>query len=521
MDTKLLLLTAISLLYTESRTSNKGSSVELVKEAVKTIMVVDAHMDIDRSRDTTLNLKSTVNWMCDHLKTGDFDRDSFVQRLRLNLGRDQELLDSIMDCVNVPGDDSQRLIKTAASYKKTINAHLRKLGIKKLVSDANRAIAFDGESVDADKLAMDLMTKLEPFALAGLGGVDASLNGRVDFSDDDSIKEAFEQIKEDLSSEGGLSTGYQGLNRMLGSVGSWRRGEFIIYGGLEHTWKSGFMLSQFRQIPQYNIPIMRNDSKRTLTPLNLRISLENDLREDVVLLYKGFIENETKQRVIVDEIDIESAKKYIQARLNVNGWKTIIERRDPTTMSLDELLALLDRYEADGFEIQNLQIDYLAMLKGAEANRFGNESEAIRYMFRKTRNYTTKRRITCMTPHQLAPGDCAKILSELRGNEEEFVKRLPTGYYWDGCKRIGQEADLVIYGHKVEVGGKAYMTFYRGKHRGINDTRPDDKYCIYPFFCDDKGNPLGDIPDDRGGIDMSRKSINNLTIGLDDDSLFS
>ena len=107
-----------------------------------------------------------------------------------------------------------------------------------------------------------------------------------------------------------------------------------------------------------------------------------------------------------------------------------------------------------------------------------------------------KRKITLITPHQLSTE--AKMLIR-QGNEESFVRDIANKGYYDSCKTIDQEVDLEIYIHIVKADNRSWLTVQRGKHRLIQQTKEEYKYCVLPF------SDIGDIRDDVNGQDTSRK----------------
>ncbi len=149
----------------------------------------------------------------------------------------------------------------------------------------------------------------------------------------------------------------------------------------------------------------------------------------------------------------------------------------------------------DGYEIHMLNIDYLAMMstKGCKQGATGQD---IRDLFRRTRNIIESKKILCITPHQLST-DAKKLT---RQGVEDFVKEIANKGYWDSCTTIDQEVDMEIYQHKVEINGEAYLTFQRGKHRGV--APHNEQYTVYKFDKD-----RGYIDDDVLGPDMSRKRV--------------
>lgn len=75
----------------------------------------------------------------------------------------------------------------------------------------------------------------------------------------------------------------------------------------------------------------------------------------------------------------------------------------------------------------------------------------------------------------------SEALQLTRDNVDDFVKNVANRGYYDGCKRLGQEPDLEIMIHKVEVNGESFLTVARGKHRDVNLTSAKDQYFVLPF----------------------------------------
>lgn len=115
-----------------------------------------------------------------------------------------------------------------------------------------------------------------------------------------------------------------------------------------------------------------------------------------------------------------------------------------------------------------------------------------------------------MSPHQLSPDAKRMIRTDMA--LEDFVKNIANKGYYDGCTTIDQEVDLEFYIHIVKVNGKKYLTIQRGKHRGVNDTPDAHLYTVLPFM------PVGNIPDDINGPDISMKKPGNDQLGGDGDS---
>lgn len=146
-------------------------------------------------------------------------------------------------------------------------------------------------------------------------------------------------------------------------------------------------------------------------------------------------------------------------------------------------------------------LDYLNMMSKRGCT-MGAQGQDVRDLFRRTRNFTSKKGIACVTPHQLS----TEALQLVRMGAENFVQEIANKAYWDSCKTIAQEVDMEIYQHIVKVNDESYLAIQRGKHRKVSITNPRDLYTVYKF------EKIGGIVDDLFGKDMSRKTIGGSTM---------
>jgi hypothetical protein len=186
---------------------------------------------------------------------------------------------------------------------------------------------------------------------------------------------------------------------MFGTNGGARRGEMMVIGALQHNFKSGTALEMFKSAALYNRPYMRDPNKK---PMLMRISFENPIEMDIINLYKSLAENETGIYIEPKEIDIDHATRYVIERLQVNGYHLSMCHIDPSDYTYHDLFDRIEKFEAEGYEIHMLNVDYLAMMskKGCAAGPAGVE---IRDLYRRVRNFIAKKGIFFVTPHQLSP----------------------------------------------------------------------------------------------------------------------
>lgn len=500
MDTKLLLVKSITLLYLESVTKNSGvHSNELVNTILAMIKMPESAVVSDFGRDPLIALRETARWMASNPHDYTYDKNELLQRLRVNVNNDDSLYDAFVAGIDAPYEDEDALRRVCFSYRDMLRSYERQTKIREAIKQAHVKTSFQADSIDWNHFLKDFITQLEPLAQTDSGAhLHPSVVSDIIFSDPDSVREAFARGVEELDLNGIIRFGWQGLNRMFGSNGGGRRGEMMVVAALQHNFKSGTALEMFKSAALYNKPFMRDPTKK---PLLMRISFENTIELDIINLYKSLVENETGIFVDPREIDVDSATRYVLERLQVNGYHISMCHIDPSNFTFHDLFDRVEKFEAQGYEVHMLNLDYLAMMskKGCAQGPAGVE---VRDLFRRVRNFILKKGIFCVTPHQLSP-DAKRLV---RMGVENFVQEIANKGYYDSCTTLDQEVDIEMYQHIVVVNGEAYLTFQRGKHRKVGITPERDKYFVYKF------QQVGTIPDDVMGPDMSRRSVGGKTM---------
>ncbi|ARV77289.1 DnaB-like replicative helicase [Pseudomonas phage Noxifer] len=501
---KQLLIQCISLLCLEHRPGVATSpSTNIITEIVNALPQPEATIDIDSGRQIFTEIYKIVIWLCS-LHGPDFPTDTeILQQLRVACREEEYLYEALAIALTETFTDTTEIVKRIHSYRRKLSGYLNEEKIVSILKEYQHKLTFKRSSVaDVVTEIAEMGMKLEPYVAARERMNHPAQMGGMDFSDLSALEEQFGAVKDLLSTEGAFRTGWQCLNRMLGKIGAVKRGEFGIVGGLQHQFKSGFMMSLFVHFCLFNKPVMRDVTRK---PLIQFISFENEVADNLLWVYKYLKENETGQPVIEDQINVQEASAYVSARLRETGFEVRMDRFDPTEFSAAALTQHLEGLIAEGYEIQMLIVDYLNMLPktGLEAKVAGDD---IRQLFRRVRNFTSPRGITFLTPHQLS----SEALLLIRDNVDDFVRNVANKGYYDGCKRLGQEPDLELMIHIVEVNGKKYLTIARGKHRN-NVTPSKDQYCVLPFEV------IGTIPWDVDGEDRSVAAPGGGRMGTEDE----
>lgn len=494
MDSSLLLVKCITLLYLESEVGQGGNSKDFCKEIVESLNIEETSVELSGAGEVIISLRSLIYWIISESEKGEINKNQLMQRLRVATKDNVYLYDAVSNVVK--GSESEEVIKTQViNYRKMLKDHLISLEIKKMVRDVYKQINNNVAPEDYRNVVREFHTKLEPFTHNTVDEKHPSIVSSVSISDDIGVSEQLDRAGEETSSKGILKLGYQAINRMTGEQSGARRGEFVLIGALQHNFKTGFTLNLFKHIALYNKPYMRDKEKK---PLILHISLENELHLNIMWLYANLKENETGVEVDLKNVDVAEAAKYVREKMGVNGYSVEMLRLDPNQTNHFDLMDILLDYEARGYEIHAVVCDYLNMVDKSSLDRSGPTGTEIRQLFRILRNFCAPRGITFITPHQLSTE--AKML--MRQGIDNFVQEVANKGYYDGSRQIDQEVDLEMFIHIEKVKGVgSFLTIARGKHRKIDITPEKDLFTVLPF------HPVGGILDDVNGEDLSMKSV--------------
>lgn len=495
MNAKQLLLKCITLLYREhQREKNTDHSADTVTEALKTIRLPEVAIDNDRTHHIIAGLRNLLEKMCEQPLDEPFELSDLRQQVRVIVEDEVTLYDAFNETVTDEPKDQKALKRTCVRYKHQVNEYLREHQIREVLTEAGKT-AFRGSGNNLKEKAVELIESLEPLVADGGDAKDPNIVDEVDFTDLDAIKRVFALAKEEESPDGIMQTGLQGINRMCGPERlGLRRGEFITWGGLQHNFKSGFGLMILAQIALMNTPIATDPDHR---PLLLLITAENELQQNLTWLYKYIRENEEGVEIDLTKCSIEEMSDYIQRKMLERGWYFYVMRIDPSDFTYRDIYTQVQRLEAKGYEIFFCLVDYLNMISKRGCTQPSGTGSDVRDLFRRVRNFMTRKRITFATPHQLST-EAKKLLREGPTN---FVKEVANKGYWDSCKTIDNEMDLELYIHIVKAYGKSYLTIQRGKHRKTGITPEIDLYCVYEF------SDIGTIKMDVGGEDQSLRKV--------------
>ncbi|AEH03557.1 DnaB-like replicative helicase [Pseudomonas phage PhiPA3] len=384
---KQLLVQCVTLLCLEHREDSPAApSTELISEIINTLEVRDTTVDHDHGRQTFLELRKLVGDLNSKAKHDFPSLAEVLQAVQVSCREENYLYEAVVNGVKEDFPDGMSIMRAINSRRSALNAHLNDEKIKQIVREYSQKLLFNrGGSGDIAGAINEMGAKLDPYVKARAESRHPAEMGCLDFSEPEAVEDFFEQVQTTLSADGAFKTGWKGFNRILGSLGAFRRGEFITTAALQHNFKSYMLMLLFSHIALFNRPFMRDKTKK---PLLLFVTLENEISDNLLTIYKYIRENETGEEIIVADIDKREAAAYVCARLQENGFNVKMIRFDPTEFTIGGFTNYLDGLQSQGYEIQMLMVDYLNMLPktGLDAKVAGDD---IRLLFRRMRNYTT------------------------------------------------------------------------------------------------------------------------------------
>lgn len=499
MDSKLLLVKCITLLYREAELKQGGSSFDLCKSVIENIKIPETSLEVQTGREVIVALRSTISWMMEQDISDGYDRLQLLQRIRINTKDDTYLYNAVVESIE-PCNSEEELKKQILSYRGSLKKFIDNQNINQIISQSFQKLSFNTEEIDYREFVREVYAKLEPYTHDIIISKHPAIVDSVSFDDPEGMEELLKRAKETISLDGIIRTGWHGINRMLGEHQGIRRGETVVVGALQHNFKTGFTLNIFKHAAFYNKPYMRDPKKK---PLLVHFSLENELEMNILWLYANIKENETRQPCDTSSVDVMEAKNYIIEKMSQTGYHIKMLRVEPSICTYHDFFDMLSTYEADGYEVHMIVIDYLSMMNKAGLAHSGAAGTDIRDLFRRTRNFCSSRGIAFITPHQLSTE--AKGLVRMGVNN--FVQEIANKGYYEGSKQIDQEVDLELYIHieKIKYKG-SFLTVQRGKHRKTGITPEKDLYTVLPF------QDIGGIRDDILGEDTSLTSVGGKSL---------
>lgn len=260
------------------------------------------------------------------------------------------------------------------------------------------------------------------------------------------------------------------------------------------------------QLPIYNKPVMKDPTKK---PLSLLISFEDDAEIIVNFMYKYLYNAEYGKSPDLKTVTSKEMGLYIKNKLSVNGFHIKILRVNPSEWTYKHLFNKILEYEANGFELHFLFLDYLSKLPTTGCLTSGPMGTDMRDLFNRIRNFVSgTRKVFTITPHQMSM-DANQLLRN-GVPPQDIPKEVANKNYYEGTKQIGQVVDGELHQHIAWIKKEPYLCIQRGKRRFPEIIPEELKYFRLPF---PKGSPiLPDINPNGGVLEFNTTSTGTPSV---------
>lgn len=456
MDPNVLLSKCVTLLYRESQLENATeNSADLVRTTVEKIKLNDTSIGLPTKRDTTASLKSLVLEMCRNPVTHMYDASDLLQQIRIITNGDENLYQAIAQSIEQEMQPPV-LKRNITNIRKTISNQFREQRIAEIVSKAHRDLSFGRHNIsDVGEYIRNIILELE-ITSAKAVAKDPAIVGTMNFSDDDSMREVFENVASSNSEGLTFTTGWRELNTAL--QGGPRPGDTMIIGALQHNYKSGMSLTVFAHMAIYNKPKCKDPSKK---PLMYRVSFEDPLRNNAQFLYQLLKYDETREPIDVKGVSIEDMWKYVQKRMSATGYHVILEEVNPNNWTYQSLINRVVELESEGYVVEVLCCDYLAKLPTTGCVQ-GSMGDDMLDMLSRIRAFSSANGIIFVSPHQLST-EAKRLLQTTP--QDQFLHAIKGGGFFEKTKGLDRIYDIGVLIHIVNSAAGDFLHVVVDKHR--------------------------------------------------------
>lgn len=503
-----VIVKSITLLYREKLLADKTKADQTVddsKDLIRTVLSIFKDDKKPLQGGDSVAISDLQNLLQDMLnKPDNFDKESLTQSLSIILKNNEPILKVLLNSIET--DMEVAGLKTSIiSLRKVLNSFYREMKMVTLVNETNYKLMTGRIDNSIQETIANLLMQLEALTTSSKSSKDPAVLDELDLSDKEAVEITITKVQDLSEDKGKFITGWKAMNKMLN--GGFKRGEQWVISALQHNYKSGLMQSLFVQFCTLNKPILKDPDKK---PLIVYLSFEDDMNIIIEFMYRYMYYNEYRQTPKMQELSSEEISSYVIKKLSQNGFHAKIMRVNPADWTYKNIFNKVLEWEAEGYEVQVLLLDYLSKLPTTYCDRSGPSGTDVRDLFNRLRNFTSSKSILQLTNHQISTEALQMYRSGVTGFD--FIEEIRSKNYYSESKQIPQVVDGEIYIVKGKVGKDWYLYLGKGKHRSPIITPDEDKNMMLQF---PKGAPIPEDIHDIEGIDSGSDSNENSNDGFD------
>lgn len=474
MNYRAAICKCVALLYKECRISKEMISSDLIRQT------------LDLSKPTSRTSEYAGTSVIEDIRTlvfstlvaakySDVDLDGFLGDIRLACDGDESTLGVITAMIGPLDQSEEQLRKSIVAGRDALTSDIKEKELETiLIASTKQLKFFRDEITDTSEWTDNVLESIKNVRVGG-GKKRKGVIGLADFDNEESVANVFHEMKAFKSESRVFKFGFKGVNTMFD--GGVRRGEFMVVNGLPHKYKSGMNLSLFRHVCMYNSPHQPMVEGRK--PMVIRISFEDDLHMNMRHLYYDIRKSEGADPEDIAKIDDWSAEElsdFVRGNMQKTGFKVVMMRVNPNEWSFRDIFDTVAYYQSEGYEVQSLFLDYLAMIPTTGCIQ-GAIGQDLRNLFQRLKNFASEEMIAIVTPHQINPA-AKDMLLQGKLQDSTLVQKIVGRGLYLGCRSLDNEMDAEMNIHMYEYEGKTWLAVGWAKHRN-HVTRSADKLCVY------------------------------------------
>ena len=380
-----ILVKSITLIYREKLLADKTKSDQTVddsKDLVKTVLSVFKEDKKPLKGGDSVVVSDLSNLLQDMINNPDnFDKESLLQSLTIILKDNNQILKVLT--TSIEADMEVSGLKTSIiSLRKVLHSFYKETKMVSLVNETNYKLMTGRIDNSIQETISNLLMQLEALNTSSRSSKDPAVMDELDLSDRESLEAAITKVQDLSEDKGKFITGWKGMNKMLN--GGFKRSEQWVISALQHNYKSGLMQSLFVQFCTLNKPVLLDSDKK---PLIVYMSFEDDMNIIVEFMYRYMYYNEFREVPKMQELTSDEISSYVIKKLTQNGFHAKIMRVNPAEWTYKNIFNKILEWEAEGYEVQVLLLDYLSKLPTTYCDKSGPSGTDVRDLFNRIRNF--------------------------------------------------------------------------------------------------------------------------------------
>lgn len=307
----------------------------------------------------------------------------------------------------------------------------------------------------------------------------------VSLSDPASITRALETFM-DRNIRTIIKTGLQGLNKALGDRGGFGLGEMVVFAARSHNYKSGILMDILRWAAVYNKYVVEPGKK----PLLYFVSLENEVSQNLMNIFKAVYSQVEKKKVNVKEFSIDYITNWLREYFAQFDLEIFIDRYSPHEFTFGKYVQRYNSFVEQNYQMILFDLDYMSEARGVDPHDTVSAQGRIQMIaenYLKFRNHANSQGYLLTTGHQLT-----KKADEMASADRYAVKKFSAAVMADSSDVFRIIDILFFLNITVNLDGIPFLLFQLRKNRLSMDTPEKDKFFAYAF------TEFG-IEDDVGG----------------------